>query len=85
MKSRHLLSGVVFAAVLALFGLPASAHNNSDVFAAVHDVRGAPVRSMLSGQCVLTRWPGSDAECLGMRREIALEDRTVYFDLLNSK
>lgn len=84
MQSRHVLSGVVFAAALILSGLPALAHSTADVFAPVRDARGVPVRSMLSGQCVLTSWPGPDGRCLGLRREIALEDRTVYFEFNKS-
>lgn len=80
MQSRNLLSGIVLAALIAVGCLPAFAHNSSDVFAAVRDVRGQPVRSMLSGQCVLTVWPGNNPDCLGMHREIALADRTVYFE-----
>jgi outer membrane protein OmpA-like peptidoglycan-associated protein len=83
MKSRVLLSGLVLAA-LTFASVPALAHNSSDMFSPVRDVRGNPVRSLLSGQCVLTHWSGSDGECLGMRREIALEDRTVYFDFNKS-
>lgn len=84
MQSRHVVLSAIFAAALVFCGLPAFAHNNSDVFAAVRDVRGQPVRSMLSGQCVLTSWAGSDAECLGMRRGISLEERTVYFEFNKS-
>jgi outer membrane protein OmpA-like peptidoglycan-associated protein len=85
MKSRVFLSGLVLAGALILSSLPASAHNSADMFSPVRDVRGNPVRSLLSGQCVLTHWSGSDGECLGMRREIALEDRTVYFDFNKSE
>jgi outer membrane protein OmpA-like peptidoglycan-associated protein len=84
MQSRHVLSGIVLAAAIILSGLPAFAHSTADVFAPVRDARGLPVRSMLSGQCVLTSWPGPDGRCLGLRREIALEDRTVYFEFNKS-
>ncbi|HVY12507.1 MAG TPA: OmpA family protein [Alphaproteobacteria bacterium] len=80
---RVALSGIVLT-VLMLCSLQASAHSTADVFAPVRDARGQPVRSLLSGQCVLTAWPGPDSQCLGMRREIALEDRTVYFEFNKS-
>ncbi len=80
MQFRHVaLCGIALSAALTL-SAPAQAHNNGDAFSPVRDARGAPVRSMLSNQCVLTRWPGMEGECLGTYRHIALEDRTVYFE-----
>lgn len=84
LSRRAVLGGLVFAAALTVSPV-AQAHNSADQLKALHDTRGHVVRST-SGNCVLlANQPGnSQAECLGKRREIALEDRTVYFNFNDS-
>lgn len=84
LSRRAVLGGLVFAAALTVSPV-AQAHNSSDQLKALHDTRGHVVRST-SGLCVLLKnQPGNSmAECNGKRREIALEDRTVYFNFNDS-
>ncbi len=78
MSSRFaFLGGVVLASVVSLASVTAEAHVTTNMLV-VKDARGNPVRST-SGLCVITRWEGVDSTCEGVRREIAIEDRTVYF------
>lgn len=80
MKSRFaVLGGLVLASVITLSGVPAEAHTAG--YNIVKDSRGNAVRTT-NGHCVLTQWQGGDT-CDG-RREIAIEDRTVYFNFNDS-
>lgn len=82
MKTRILLATTMLNAGLALipiFPVQAAAPDNRDV---VHDMRGQVVRNTF-GNCVRTRWTSASDECRQMaqtRRQIADEERTVYFE-----
>jgi outer membrane protein OmpA-like peptidoglycan-associated protein len=83
MLSRYaFLGGLVIASVISLTSPVAEAHSTSNVLA-VRDSRGQAVRSS-NGNCVITRWEGNDGVCEGTSTQIALEDRTVYFDFNDS-
>lgn len=83
MSSRlAFIGGLIAASVVALSSVGAEAHVTSNVLA-VKDSRGQAVRTR-EGLCVITRWDGNDGACEGVRREIALEDRTVYFNFNDS-
>lgn len=83
MLSRYaFLGGLVIASVISFTSVTADAHVTSTVLA-VRDARGQAVRST-NGNCVITRWEGNDGVCEGTHREIALEDRTVYFEFNDS-
>lgn len=82
MSSRFaLLGGTLLAAFVMLLAGTAAAHVSTDRMV-VRDIRGNPVRST-SGLCVVTRWQG-EYGCEGVRRMVALEDRTVYFHFNDS-
>ena len=83
MLSRYaFIGGLVIASVISLTSVAADAHVTSNVLV-VRDTRGQAVRST-NGNCVITRWEGNDGLCERTRREIALEDRTVYFNFNDS-
>ncbi len=83
MLSRYaFIGGLVIASVISLSSVAADAHVTSNVLA-LRDNRGQAVHST-NGNCVITRWEGNDGLCQGVRREIALEDRTVYFNFNDS-
>ncbi len=83
MLSRYaFIGGLVIASVISLTSVAADAHVTQNVLV-VRDARGQAVRST-NGNCVVTRWQGNDGVCEGVRREIALEDRTVYFNFNDS-
>lgn len=84
MKTRNLLITTVLGAGLALGFTPslaAAAPDNRDV---VHDKHGQVIRNTF-GHCVRTQWVSGSTECSGKqevvtRRQIADEERTVYFE-----
>jgi outer membrane protein OmpA-like peptidoglycan-associated protein len=83
LSRRATLGGLIFAAAMTISTV-ADAHGLANELKALRDTRGAVVKST-SGHCVLlANQPGFDAECLGQRRQIALEDRTVYFNFNDS-
>jgi outer membrane protein OmpA-like peptidoglycan-associated protein len=83
MLSRYaFIGGLVIASVISLTSVTAQAHVTSNVLV-VRDARGNAVHST-NGNCVITRWEGNDGVCEGTRKEIALEDRTVYFNFNDS-
>jgi outer membrane protein OmpA-like peptidoglycan-associated protein len=83
MLSRYaFIGGLVIASVISLSSVAADAHVTPNVLA-VRDNRGQAVHST-NGNCVITRWEGNDGLCQYVRREIALEDRTVYFNFNDS-
>lgn len=78
MSSRlAFIGGLVVATAIAFTSVGAEAHVTSNVLS-VKTKDGAALRTR-EGLCVITRWEGVDGACEGVRREIALEDRTVYF------
>jgi OOP family OmpA-OmpF porin len=82
MSSRYsFIGGLVIASVISLASA-AEAHVTPNMIA-VKDNRGQAVRTR-EGLCVITRWEGFDASCDAVRRVIALEDRTVYFEFNDS-
>lgn len=83
MLSRYaFIGGLVIASVISLSSVAAQAHVTPNVLV-VRDARGNAVHST-NGNCVITRWAGNDGVCEGVRREIALADRTVYFEFNDS-
>ena len=83
MLSRYaFIGGLVIASVISLTSVSADAHATSNALV-LRDTRGQAVRST-NGNCVITKWQGNDGLCEGVRREIALEDRTVYFNFNDS-
>lgn len=80
---RATLGGLVFAAAMT-FSAVADAHGLAGELKPLRDIRGNVVRST-TGHCVLLKnQPGAAPECLGQRKVIALEDRTVYFNFNDS-
>lgn len=83
LSRRATLGSLVFAAAIT-FSAVASAHGLAGDLKPLRDTRGNVVRST-SGHCVLLKnQAGSAPECLGQRKLIALEDRTVYFNFNDS-
>jgi len=82
MLSRYaFIGGLVIASVISLTSVSADAHSTPNLV--LRDTRGQAVRST-NGNCVITKWQGNDGLCEQTRREIALEDRTVYFNFNDS-
>lgn len=83
MSSRlAFIGGLVLASVVALTSVGAEAHVSSNMLS-VKTKEGKGLRTR-EGLCVITRWQGNDSACDGIRSDIALEDRTVYFDFNDS-
>lgn len=82
MVSRYaVLGGLVLASLLTFSAVPAQAH--ADEGLVVKDKRGNAVR-LSNGHCVRTKFDGVNREDCNGRREIAIEDRTVYFNFNDS-
>ncbi len=86
MKTRTLLLTTILSAGLALGFTPSSAIAETDARDAVHDRNNQVVRNTF-GHCVRTQWVSGSTECSGkqavvkpIHRQIADEDRTVYFE-----